>query len=54
LSFRDVFDKVKADIRLAKEELSAIERSRGPKEQLKSSLEGMQTTKEGLEHKLNS
>jgi structural maintenance of chromosome 3 (chondroitin sulfate proteoglycan 6) len=52
-----VFDKVKADIRLAKEELSAIERSRGPKErslaQLKSSLEGMQTTKEGLENELH-
>ncbi|XP_065334483.1 structural maintenance of chromosomes protein 3 [Cloeon dipterum] len=54
---KDVFDKVKADIRLAKEELSAIERSRGPKErslaQLKSSLEGMQTTKEGLENELH-
>ncbi|KAF4526025.1 hypothetical protein B566_EDAN000818 [Ephemera danica] len=54
---KDVFDKVKADIRLMKEELTAIERSRGPKErslvQLKSSLEAMQTTKEGLDAELH-
>jgi structural maintenance of chromosome 3 (chondroitin sulfate proteoglycan 6) len=40
-----------------KEELAAIERSKGPKErslaQLKSSLEAMQTTKEGLDAELH-
>ena len=40
-----------------KEELSLIERNHTPKErslnQLKSSLEAMQTTKEGLENELN-
>ncbi|XP_071448386.1 structural maintenance of chromosomes protein 3 [Hetaerina americana] len=54
---KDIFDKVKADIRLMKEELSVIERSRTPKErslaQLKSSLEAMLTTKEGLESELH-
>ena len=54
---KDVFDKVKTDIRLMKEELSLIERNHQPKErslnQLKSSLEAMQTTKEGLENELN-
>lgn len=55
--FRDIFDQVKADIRLMKEELAGIERYRGPKErsldQYASSLEAMQTTKEGLESELH-
>jgi hypothetical protein len=54
---RDIFDKVKADIRLMKEELASIERFRGPKErslaQCRSSLEAMQATKEGLESELH-
>lgn len=57
LVFRDIFDKVKADIRLMKEELSSIERFRNPKEkslaQCRSSLEAMQATKEGLESELH-
>ena len=55
--YRDIFDQVKADIRLMKEELAGIERYRGPKErsldQYASSLEAMQTTKEGLESELH-
>jgi len=54
---KDVFEKVKTDIRLMKEELNGIERNHQPKErsltQLKSSLEAMQTTKEGLEAEQN-
>ncbi|XP_077294987.1 structural maintenance of chromosomes 3 [Arctopsyche grandis] len=54
---KDIFDKVKADIRLMKEELSSIERFRNPKEksltQCRSSLEAMQATKEGLESELH-
>ncbi|KDR15942.1 hypothetical protein L798_09869, partial [Zootermopsis nevadensis] len=54
---KDIFDQVKADIRLMKEELAGIERYRGPKErsidQYASSLEAMQTTKEGLESELH-
>ncbi|KAF9799978.1 hypothetical protein SFRURICE_000990 [Spodoptera frugiperda] len=54
---KDIFDKVKADIRLMKEELASIERFRGPKErslaQCRSSLEAMQATKEGLESELH-
>ena len=54
---KDVFDKVKTDVRLYKEELNGIERNHGPKErslgQLKASLESMQTSKEGLESELN-
>lgn len=54
---KDVFDKVKTDVRLMKEELNAIERNHNPKErsltQLKASLEAMQTTKDGLEAELN-
>ncbi|XP_028160169.1 structural maintenance of chromosomes protein 3-like [Ostrinia furnacalis] len=54
---KDIFDKVKADIRLMKEELGSIERFRGPKErslaQCRSSLEAMQATKEGLESELH-
>ena len=56
-TLRDIFDKVKADIRLMKEELASIERFRGPKErslaQCRSSLEAMQATKEGLESELH-
>ncbi|GJQ71626.1 hypothetical protein Trydic_g11325 [Trypoxylus dichotomus] len=52
-----IFDKVKGEIRLMKEELSSIERFRTPKErslaQCKSSLEAMQSTKEGLESELH-
>ena len=54
---KDVFDKVKTDVRLMKEELNGIERNQVPKErslnQLKASLESMQTSKEGLEAELN-
>jgi len=54
---KDVFDKVKTDVRLMKEELNGIERNHHPKErslqQLKASLESMQTSKEGLESELN-
>ncbi|XP_017783970.1 PREDICTED: structural maintenance of chromosomes protein 3-like [Nicrophorus vespilloides] len=52
-----IFDKVKGDLRLMKEELASIERFRAPKErsltQCKSNLEAMQTTKEGLESELH-
>ena len=48
---------MKADIRLMREELNNIERSKQPKErslaQLRSSLEAMQSTKEGLESELH-
>ncbi|XP_057667816.1 structural maintenance of chromosomes protein 3 [Diorhabda carinulata] len=54
---KGIYDKVKAELRLMREELSNIERSRGHKErtlaQSKSSLEAMQTTKEGLESELH-
>jgi structural maintenance of chromosome 3 (chondroitin sulfate proteoglycan 6) len=54
---KDVFDKVGADIRLMKEELTRIERFRNPKErslaQCKASLEAMHSTKEGLESELH-
>ena len=45
------------NFRLMKEELTLIDRNHGPKDrslnQLKASLEAMQTTKEGLENELN-
>ncbi|KAG8273131.1 Structural maintenance of chromosomes protein 3 [Homalodisca vitripennis] len=51
------FDKLKADIRLMKEELLGIERYRTPKErslaQCSSNLEAMQTTRSGLESELH-
>ncbi|XP_015518087.1 structural maintenance of chromosomes protein 3 [Neodiprion pinetum] len=54
---KDIFDKMKAEIRLMKEELSAIERYRTPKErslaQCTSNLEAMTATKEGLESELH-
>ena len=54
---KDVFDKVKADIRLMKEELNGIERSRQPKERslttLRANLEAMMGTKDGLESELH-
>ncbi|XP_053978821.1 structural maintenance of chromosomes protein 3 [Hylaeus anthracinus] len=54
---KDVYDKMKAEIRLMKEELSAIARYRTPKErslaQCTSSLEAMRATKEGLESELH-
>lgn len=54
---KGIYDKVKGDIRLMREELSNIDRFRGPKErslaQCKSNLEAMQTTKEGLESELH-
>ncbi|KAJ8873925.1 hypothetical protein PR048_024762 [Dryococelus australis] len=54
---KDIFDKVKADIRLMKEELAGIERYRGSKErsleQYASSIEAMKTTKDGLESELH-
>ena len=52
-----MFEKVKTDVRLFKEELYGIERGQNPKErslaQLKASLESMQTSKEGLEAELS-
>lgn len=57
LYYRDIYDKMKAEIRLMKEELSAIERYRTPKErslaQCASSLEAMRATKAGLESELH-
>ncbi|KAF5286913.1 hypothetical protein FQA39_LY00446 [Lamprigera yunnana] len=54
---KGIFDKVKGELRLMKEELASIERFRAPKErslaQCKSNLEAMQTTKEGLESELH-
>ncbi|XP_059618530.1 structural maintenance of chromosomes protein 3 [Phlebotomus argentipes] len=54
---KDIFDKVQADIRLMKEELTRIERFRNPKErslaQCKANLEAMNSTKEGLESELH-
>ncbi|XP_043470607.1 structural maintenance of chromosomes protein 3 [Leptopilina heterotoma] len=54
---KDIYDKMKAEIRMMKEELSAIERYRTPKErslaQCTSSLEAMRATKEGLESELH-
>lgn len=54
---KGIFDKVKGELRLMREELSNIERFRGPKErslaQCKSNLEAMQSTKEGLESELH-
>ena len=52
-----MFEKVKTDIRLMKEEQSGLERTKQPKErsltQLKASLEAMMATKEGLESELH-
>ncbi|XP_034942482.1 structural maintenance of chromosomes protein 3 [Chelonus insularis] len=54
---KDIYDKMKAEIRMMKEELSAIERYRTPKErslaQCTSNLEAMRATKEGLESELH-
>nr|CAD7394287.1 unnamed protein product [Timema cristinae] len=54
---KDIFDKVKADIRLMKEEQTGIERYKLPKErsleQYASSMEAMKTTKDGLESELH-
>lgn len=54
---KDALDKVQADVRLMKEELTRIERFRNPKErslaQCKASLEAMNSTKEGLESELH-
>lgn len=54
---RNLFEKVKTDIRLMKEELSGLERTKQPKErslsQLKANLEAMMATKEGLESELH-
>ncbi|XP_022671008.1 structural maintenance of chromosomes protein 3-like [Varroa destructor] len=53
---KDVFDKLKADIRLMKDELSALERSKQPKERslasLDSSLKSMQSTEQSLRSEL--
>lgn len=53
---KDVFDKLKADVRLMREELGAIERSRQPKERslasLDSSLKAMESTEESLRNEL--
>lgn len=54
---KGIHDKIKGDLRLKREQLSNIERFKGPKErslaQCKSNLEAMQTTKEGLESELH-
>lgn len=54
---KDIFEKVQADIRLMKEELTRIERFKNPKErslaQCKANLEAMSSTKEGLESELH-
>ncbi|KAF2361805.1 SMCs flexible hinge [Trinorchestia longiramus] len=54
---KNLFEKVKSDIRLMKEEQQNLERSKQPKErslaQLKANLEAMQATKEGLESELH-
>lgn len=54
---KDYFDKVQADIRLMKDELTRIDRFRNPKErslvQCKANLEAMNSTKEGLESELH-
>lgn len=55
--YRNLFEKVKTDIRLMKEELGSIERNKPSKErslsQLKANLEAMMATKEGLESELH-
>ncbi|XP_050306301.1 structural maintenance of chromosomes protein 3 [Anthonomus grandis grandis] len=52
-----IYDKVKVELRLMKEELANIEKFKTPKErslaQCKSSLEAMQTTSENLESELH-
>ncbi|XP_060524565.1 structural maintenance of chromosomes protein 3 [Cylas formicarius] len=52
-----IHERIKGEVRLMREELSNIEKFRGPKErslaQCKASLEAMQTTKEGLESELH-
>ena len=54
---KDAFDKIQADIRLMKEELTRIDRFRNPKErslaQCKANLEAMNNTKDGLENELH-
>ncbi|CAG9822671.1 unnamed protein product [Phaedon cochleariae] len=54
---KSIYDRVKGELRLMREETSNIDKFRGPKErsltQCKSSLEAMQTTKEGLESELH-
>uniref|UniRef100_A0A6A7FP57 Structural maintenance of chromosomes protein 3 n=1 Tax=Hirondellea gigas TaxID=1518452 RepID=A0A6A7FP57_9CRUS len=54
---KNLFEKVKSDIRLMKEEQQNLERCKQPKErslaQLKANLEAMQATKEGLESELH-
>jgi len=54
---KDTFDKVKTDIRLNKEKITNIDRSKQSKErslsQLKSNLEALQSTKEGFEAELH-
>lgn len=53
----DIFDKVQADIRLMREELTRIERFRAQRDrqiaQCKSSLEALNSTKDGLENELH-
>ncbi|XP_021712538.1 LOW QUALITY PROTEIN: structural maintenance of chromosomes protein 3-like [Aedes aegypti] len=54
---KDAFEKIQADIRLMKDELTRIERFRNPKErslaQCKANLEAMNSTKDGLENELH-
>lgn len=54
---QDIFDKVQADIRLMKEEVTRLERYRGQKDRLiaqcKTNLEALNSTKDGLENELH-
>ncbi|CAI9732558.1 maintenance of chromosomes 3-like [Octopus vulgaris] len=55
---KDTFDKMRADVRLMKEELQAIEKSRGPKEKsiasLHTNLEAMKGSAQSLNEELGS
>ena len=58
LTFRDIYDKMRADLRLMKEESQRIETSRAPKERslssLQSSLDSMKTTAQSLNEELGT
>lgn len=51
---KDVFEKLKADIRLMKEEIAVLDRSRQPKERSQSSLESSLKSMESTEESLKS
>ena len=56
--FRDIYDKMRSDLRMMKEEAQRIETSRAPKERslgsLQTSLDSMQTSAESLKQELGS